>query len=139
MLFQAEKWGEFFGGEFIDANGDVVGEHELEEDALLAVELGVDLDLGFGAALRAGIGCAPEGAEFGLVVENSGSWPKSSSTNCCDDMAVTSGAQKLVSIMCRMVRALPSARLILILSRGDGVETGPGPGLGGCGPGPRGG
>src|SRR6185437_13767783 len=70
-------------------------------------------------------------------LKNSGNLPNSNSMNCCADMGVPSGCQKLVHIMCWIVRDLPSASLILIvLGRGAGsydVADGsdmPGGGLG---------
>src|ERR1035437_740101 len=49
-------------------------------------------------------------------LKNSGSLPNSISRNCCADIGVPSGCQKLVIIMCWMVRALPSASLTLIFA-----------------------
>ena len=47
-------------------------------------------------------------------LKNSGSLPNSISMNCCADIGVPSGCQKVVAIMCWMVRSLPSASLTLI-------------------------
>ena len=41
--------------------------------------------------------------------KKSGSLPKSSSMNCCALIGVPSGCQNVVSIMCWIVRSLPSA------------------------------
>src|ERR1019366_795523 len=47
-------------------------------------------------------------------LKKSGSLPKSNSMNCWADIGVPSGCQNVVTIMCWIVRALPSASLTLI-------------------------
>ena len=49
-------------------------------------------------------------------LKNSGSLPKSISMNCWADIGVPSGCQNVVTIMCWMARALPSASLTLIFA-----------------------
>src|SRR3546814_20668630 len=46
------------------------------------------------------------------LLKNSGNFPNSISMNCCAVIGVPSGCQKVVIIMCWMLRSLPSASLI---------------------------
>ena len=99
--------GPLFPGQRRQCVGDV-GQH-VEEVALLGINdllhfrhlLFAETFLGQTLQqLGAGIGGAPEGAELGLILEELGNLPKSNSMNCCADMGVPSGCQKLVAIMC---------------------------------------
>lgn len=53
----------------------------------------------------------------------SGNFPKRSSMNCCADMGVPSECQKVVLVMCWIVRSLPSASLTFVFCEAAVVQA----------------
>ena len=116
------SFGAFFAGERRQRVG-YVGEH-VEQVAFFGVDDLLHLGQLFGAESFFGeavqellarvSGALQRARRSASSLKNSGSLPNSISMNCCADMGVPSGCQKVVHIMCWIVRALPSASLTLI-------------------------
>ena len=78
VVAQPKKWGEFVLVEFLDADLDVLGQHEVEKGLLLGIEIGVDGDFGVGGPLFASevMGVwdhARSGTHFGINRASNGS------------------------------------------------------------------
>src|SRR5712691_9406769 len=54
MVFQTEQGSQFILIEFINADANVVGQNEIEENLLLAIKATADVNLGLGSSLLAG-------------------------------------------------------------------------------------